>query len=108
MNNFTPAKPIEAGCLALVINIRPELRVHMTHIGYPIVGDLMYGRGPIKQKGLSAAAIEAINGFSRQALHARTLKLIHPETEEECEFSAPLADDMGGLIKTLKQSVING
>ena len=76
----------------------------MTHIGYPIVGDMLYGRGPIKQKGLSAPAIGAINGFPRQALHARTLRLIHPETEEECAFSAPVADDMIELITTLKKS----
>ncbi|MGB5489178.1 MAG: RluA family pseudouridine synthase, partial [Lysobacterales bacterium] len=82
-----------------------QIRVHMTHIGYPIVGDLLYGRGPIKQKGLAAAAIEAVNGFPRQALHARTLKLIHPENEEVCEFHAPLADDMRELIATLKRSM---
>lgn len=80
----------------------------MTHIGYPIVGDTLYGRGPIKQKGMPVSAIAAINGFSRQALHARTLKLIHPESEEECEFHAPLADDMLELINTLKQSMIDG
>ena len=82
-----------------------QIRVHMTHIGYPIVGDLLYGRGPIKQKGLSVAAIEAINGFPRQALHARTLKLIHPDSGKECVFSAPLADDISGLIETLKQAM---
>ena len=82
-----------------------QIRVHMTHIGYPIVGDLLYGRGPIKQKGLPASAIEAVNGFPRQALHARTLKLIHPENEEVCEFHAPLADDMRELIATLKRSM---
>ncbi len=71
-----------------------QIRVHMTHMGYPIVGDPLYGRGPIKQKGLPLSAVEAINGFPRQALHARTLRLIHPESEEECEFHAPLADDM--------------
>ena len=85
-----------------------QIRVHMTHIGYPIVGDLLYGRGPIKQKGLPVAAIEAINGFPRQALHARTLKLIHPDSGEECEFSAPLADDISGLIETLKKAMTDG
>ena len=84
-----------------------QIRVHMTHIGYPVVGDLLYGRGPIKEKGLPASAIEAINGFSRQALHARTLKLIHPGSGEECEFSAPLADDIKGLIATLKQALVD-
>jgi 23S rRNA pseudouridine1911/1915/1917 synthase len=82
-----------------------QIRVHMTHIGYAIVGDALYGRGPIKQKGLPASAITAINRFPRQALHARTLKLIHPETGEECEFSAPLADDINELIMTLRQSM---
>ena len=82
-----------------------QIRVHMTHIGFPIVGDSLYGRGPIKQKGLTATAIAAINGFPRQALHARTLKLIHPESEKQCEFHAPLADDISELINTLKQSM---
>jgi len=81
-----------------------QIRVHMTHLGYPIVGDPLYGRGPIRQKGLSAEAAEAINGFGRQALHARTLKLIHPESGEECEFHAPLAGDIRELIETLKHS----
>jgi len=82
-----------------------QIRVHMTHIGYPIVGDPVYGRGPVRQKGLSAVAVKAVNGFARQALHARTLKLIHPDTREECEFHAPLAEDMRGLIETLKATV---
>ena len=77
----------------------------MRHIGYPVVGDQLYGRGSIKQKGLQVSAIAAINGFPRQALHARTLKLIHPGNEEKCEFSTPLADDIRALITTLKQSV---
>ena len=85
-----------------------QIRVHMTHIGYPIVGDTLYGRGPIRQKGLPASAIEAINRFPRQALHARTLRLIHPASKEECEFNAPLADDMIELITILKQSKIDG
>ena len=82
-----------------------QIRVHMTHIGYPVVADLLYGRGPIKQKGLPSAAVGAINGFPRQALHARTLRLIHPGSGERCEFHAPLAEDISGLIKTLKGSV---
>jgi 23S rRNA pseudouridine1911/1915/1917 synthase len=82
-----------------------QIRVHMTHIGYPIVGDLLYGRGPVKQKGLSAEAIEAINGFPRQALHARTLKLIHPGSGEKCIFQAPLAGDIAALIAKLRQTV---
>lgn len=82
-----------------------QIRVHMTHIGFPIVGDRLYGRGPIRKKGLPQSALEAINRFPRQALHARTLKLIHPGSEEKCEFSAPLADDISELIMILNESM---
>ena len=85
-----------------------QIRVHMTHIGFPIVGDPLYGRGHIKQKGLSTEVIEAINTFPRQALHARTLRLTHPESAQECEFSAPLANDMIKLIAILEQSKTDG
>ena len=85
-----------------------QIRVHMTHIGYPIVGDPLYGRGPIKQKGMPAAAVEAINGFPRQALHARTLKLVHPGSDEQCVFQVPLADDISALITTLKLAMADG
>ena len=85
-----------------------QIRVHMTHIGYPIVGDLLYGRGPIKRKGMPPEAVTAINGFARQALHARTLKLIHPESLELCDFHAPVADDMLALIDTLQRSMTDG
>jgi len=81
-----------------------QIRVHMTHLGFPIVGDPLYGRGPVRQKGLPTEAVEAINGFPRQALHARTLKLIHPDSGEACEFHAPLADDITELIATLKHA----
>ena len=84
-----------------------QIRVHMTHIGYPIVGDLVYGRGPIRQKGMPALAVEAINNFPRQALQAKTLKLTHPDSGKDCEFSAPLADDINELITVLKQTIAN-
>jgi 23S rRNA pseudouridine1911/1915/1917 synthase len=99
------------GCSHIEVSLESgrthQIRVHMTHIAFPIVGDLLYGRGPIKQKGLSAAAIEAVNGFPRQALHARTLKLTHPDSGETCDFSAPLADDISRLIDTLKNAKTN-
>ncbi len=79
-----------------------QIRVHMTHIGYPIVADLLYGRGPVRKKGLPPAAVAAINGFPRQALHARTLKLVHPDTGQQRQFKAPLATDIEGLIVLLR------
>lgn len=84
-----------------------QIRVHMAHIGYPIVGDPLYGRGPVKKKGLPATAVAAINGFRRQALHARTLRLVHPDSGEQIEFHAPVAMDIRVLIDTLKSSLVN-
>jgi len=84
-----------------------QIRVHMTHIGHPVVGDLLYGHGPIRQKNMPASAVEVVNGFPRQALQARTLKLTHPDSGEECEFHAPLADDIAGLIKALEQAMVD-
>jgi len=83
-----------------------QIRVHMTHIGYPIVGDHLYGRGPIKKKGLSPEVVAAVNGFPRQALHARTLKLIHPESLEPCEFHTPVAEDMLALLAILRKGLL--
>lgn len=79
-----------------------QIRVHMTHIGFPLVGDPLYGRGPIRQKGLPPAAADAINAFPRQALHARRLKLEHPLSGEALEFTAPLAADIANLIAALE------
>ncbi len=79
-----------------------QIRVHMAHVGFPVVGDPLYGRGPVRAKGLPPAAAAAINTFPRQALHARTLKLEHPLGGEALEFQAPLAADISGLIAALE------
>jgi 23S rRNA pseudouridine1911/1915/1917 synthase len=67
-----------------------QIRVHLTHIGYPIIGDPVYGgRGKVI-------------AFPRQALHAANLTLIHPETGEEMEFSSPIPQDMQELLIKLR------
>ena len=80
-----------------------QIRVHMTHIGHPLVGDLVYRQG---RPGLSHATREAralIDGFPRQALHARKLGLIHPTSGENVEFDVPLASDLCELLTFLRQ-----
>jgi 23S rRNA pseudouridine1911/1915/1917 synthase len=84
-----------------------QIRVHLTHIGYPIVGDPLYGKGPVKQKGLSPGVVAAINGFPRQALHARKLRLKHPVSDADCEFTAPLEKDMSQLLTVLVEALSN-
>ncbi|AWV08238.1 23S rRNA pseudouridine(1911/1915/1917) synthase RluD [Marilutibacter maris] len=79
-----------------------QIRVHMAHIKYPIVGDPMYG-GPLKlPRGATAELVEALRGFRRQALHAQTLEFAHPVSGEAVRCSAPMPADMRALVKALQ------
>jgi 23S rRNA pseudouridine1911/1915/1917 synthase len=80
-----------------------QIRVHMAHIGYPLVGDATYaGRFKIP-KNISLELLEKLRHFGRQALHAAQLGLIHPETDEYMEWQVPRPDDMEDLLRQLKQ-----
>jgi 23S rRNA pseudouridine1911/1915/1917 synthase len=63
-----------------------QIRVHMQSIGFPLVGDTVYGKPHLA------------SAFARQALHAHRLGLIHPVSGESCEWIAPLPEDFTGLI----------
>ena len=79
-----------------------QIRVHMTHIGHPLVGDPVYRQGRL---GLGRATQEVralIDGFPRQALHARKLGLIHPIRGEPVEFEVPIASDLNDLLIALR------
>lgn len=80
-----------------------QIRVHMAHRRYPLVGDPVYGGRPRIPKGASAELIDALRGFPRQALHAQALGLIHPDTGEEMRFECPLPEDMVGLLDILQR-----
>jgi 23S rRNA pseudouridine1911/1915/1917 synthase len=80
-----------------------QIRVHMAHAGYPIVGDATYGRRLAMPKGVSARLEAALRGFRRQALHAARLTFEHPSTGAACEFAAPLPDDMVELLAALRE-----
>ena len=80
-----------------------QIRVHMMHIGHPLVGDQVYRGG---RPGLSYSTGEArtlVDGFPRQALHARRLGLIHPTQCEPIEFEVPLPSDLDGLLVALRR-----
>ena len=80
-----------------------QIRVHLAHRHYPLVGDPVYGGRPRLPKGASDELIAALRGFPRQALHARALGLLHPESGEQCEFECPLPGDLLGLLDVLKR-----
>lgn len=80
-----------------------QIRVHMAHRHHPLVGDPVYGGRPRIPAGASDRLVEALRGFSRQALHARSLGLLHPESREPVQFECPLPRDMRDLIEVLEQ-----
>jgi 23S rRNA pseudouridine1911/1915/1917 synthase len=79
-----------------------QIRVHMQHIGHPVVGDPVYGRRLRKKSGINAEAQAAVDGFERQALHARRLRLRHPQGGQWAQFEAPIPQDLGQLLQALE------
>jgi 23S rRNA pseudouridine1911/1915/1917 synthase len=80
-----------------------QIRVHMAHLGHPLVGDTTYGRKPRSVRGMNPALIAAVKTFPRQALHARYLSLLHPADGREMRFEAPLPEDLLGLLALLEE-----
>jgi 23S rRNA pseudouridine1911/1915/1917 synthase len=81
-----------------------QIRVHMAHIGHPLLGDTVYGAGFKTKANLLPEEIRKIvNGFGRQALHAFMLQFEHPRTGELMHFEVPLPDDMVELIEALRR-----
>ena len=82
-----------------------QIRVHMTHLGHPLIADPLYGTGyKTKADILPPHLQKAINKLNRQALHASLLGFSHPVTEEHLEFTSDLPSDMEkvkNLLKTL-------
>ncbi|RMF18728.1 MAG: 23S rRNA pseudouridine(1911/1915/1917) synthase RluD [Gammaproteobacteria bacterium] len=83
-----------------------QIRVHLSHIGYPLIGDPVYGGRARLPKGASAELLETLHQFRRQALHARWLHLVHPQTGEALEFEAPLPEDLEVLLQALRAHTV--
>ncbi len=92
-----------------------QIRVHMEVLGYPLIGDPLYGSQPtllkskLKKSGYNAETAEKILNFPRQALHAQKLKCVHPRTKEAIFFEAPKPRDFSCLLQMLdkqKRSVL--
>lgn len=80
-----------------------QIRVHMAHIGHPLVGDPEYGAAfKTKANRLPEDAREVVNHFHRQALHAFLLQFEHPATGETMHFEAPPPEDLERLIEALR------
>ena len=80
-----------------------QIRVHMTHVGHPLIGDATYGAGfATKALALSEPLKHIIQSLPRQALHAAHLGFAHPKTKQEVSFNASLPDDLANLEDALQ------
>ncbi|MBM4195952.1 MAG: 23S rRNA pseudouridine(1911/1915/1917) synthase RluD [Gammaproteobacteria bacterium] len=81
-----------------------QIRVHMAHIGFPIVGDPQYSGRPRVPAGAAPELIDTLRAFRRQALHAAAIGLVHPVTGVHLAFTAPIPADLRGLLAALAGS----
>jgi 23S rRNA pseudouridine1911/1915/1917 synthase len=80
-----------------------QIRLHLSHAGYPLVGDPVYGRRLLLPRGATPELVAALQGFRRQALHAAKIGFLHPRTGRAVEVESKLPADMRGLIACLKR-----
>ncbi|MBD8524176.1 23S rRNA pseudouridine(1911/1915/1917) synthase RluD [Pseudomarimonas arenosa] len=79
-----------------------QIRVHMAHIRYPLIGDPLYGGSLRLPKQASEECTSILRGFKRQALHAERLGFEHPFTGESIEVTAPRPADLQQLLEVLR------
>jgi len=82
-----------------------QIRVHMSHINHPIIGDQVYGGRYKPIAGASELLSETLRGFKRQALHAARLGVVHPETGENISWECDMPADMRHLVEVLTQEM---
>jgi 23S rRNA pseudouridine1911/1915/1917 synthase len=85
-----------------------QIRVHLAHIGHPLVGDPLYGGGLKLPKGGAPELVTSLRSFRRQALHAELLAFKHPSGGQPMEFKAPRPNDLEQLILALKEDMTWG
>ena len=83
-----------------------QIRVHLAHIGHPLIGDATYGRArraPLPRTPAEKVAFEAALRFPRQALHAGLLGFFHPTKQQNMRFESPWPADFASLVKDLRE-----
>jgi 23S rRNA pseudouridine1911/1915/1917 synthase len=83
-----------------------QIRVHLAHIGHPLVGDPLYGGGLRLPKGASEELVATLRGFRRQALHAEVLAFEHPADGQPMQFKAARPADLDQLVAALKGDAV--
>ena len=80
-----------------------QIRVHLAWRKHPLIGDPVYGGRAMRPAGASDRLLSALQEFPRQALHARELEFLHPESNESLQFSAPIPEDLAALLGCLAE-----
>ena len=83
-----------------------QIRVHLTHLGHPLIGDATYGRSrqsPRPKTPAEEIAYEAVANFPRQALHAYLLGFQHPSLHKTLRFESKWPADFAGLVEALRK-----
>ena len=80
-----------------------QIRVHLSHIGHPLIGDPMYGGRVRFPKKASLELKDELLNFQRQALHSKKLTLTHPTTGQSMSWKVDLPADMQQLLSTLNK-----
>ena len=104
LETFAPGTPGAVSLVRLELETgrTHQIRVHLAHIGHPVLGDPLYGSGfKEKARTLGEAAQAALAALDRQALHAAELGLEHPVSGKPLAFTSPLPGDMAGLLAAL-------
>jgi 23S rRNA pseudouridine1911/1915/1917 synthase len=79
-----------------------QIRLHLSHLKYPIVGDPVYGGRFAQPRGAVPELVDTLRGFKRQALHAAILGFDHPRTGKRLELSSPVPTDFKELLLALR------
>jgi 23S rRNA pseudouridine1911/1915/1917 synthase len=80
-----------------------QIRVHLAHFGYSVIGDPLYGSRTGRRLVRAGSAGSQIAAFPRQALHARRLGFTHPVEQRQLEFDSPLPPDLRELRESLER-----
>jgi 23S rRNA pseudouridine1911/1915/1917 synthase len=107
LESLPPAQPIASLVQCELETGRThQIRVHMAHLGHPLLGDKTYGSGfKTKANRLSEPQKEALTALNRQALHAAILGFEHPRSGEFLRFESPLPADMDRLLQALRAQI---
>jgi len=79
-----------------------QIRLHLSHLRYPIVGDPVYGGRFALPRGATAPLVDMLRGFKRQALHAAALAFDHPRTGKRLTLQSPVPSDFAQLLAVLR------